>query len=349
VGRVRWRSQLADLLNPKSNPYFEHAQVALWVAYRGGEPIARVSAQVDALVQQHMGAGTGQWGFLDAPNDAALVADLLGTAKAWLKAKGMTRAIGPFSLSVWDEPGLLVDGFETPPLLMMGHAPRYLAGLVEAAGNTPIKTLYAYDLDITVPFPERILRIVEGGDRNSKIRLRPVELSRFDQEVATILGILNDAWSDNWGYIPLTPSEIAKAGKQLKPIIQPELVRICEYDGEPAAFMITLPDLNEMTADLDGKLFPFGFAKLLWRLRKPKTQRVRVPLMGVLKKHQSSLRGAQMAFMLIEHIKRAVRRDMGSTNGELSWILEDNLPMRNILESIGCYIYKTYKIYEAPL
>jgi GNAT superfamily N-acetyltransferase len=353
AGDANWRPPLVmdrqDLFNPKTNPYFAHADVAFFLATQNGEPVGRISAQVDRLVGEHMGAGTGQFGCFEALDRPGVAEALFQTAETWLRQKGMTRAIGPFSLSVWDEPGLLVDGFTTPPLLMMGHAPKRYGALVEAQGYAPIKTLYAYDLDITVPFPDGILRIVAAGDKNSRIKLRNADKSKFDQEVTTILGILNDAWADNWGYIPLTPAEIAKAAKQLKPIVVPELVRICEYDGEPAAFMITLPDLNEMTLDLNGSLLPFGWAKLLWRLKHPRTKRVRVPLMGVLKKHQSSRHGALMAMMLIEHIKRATRAQIGATNGELSWILEDNLPMRNILESIGCTIYKTYKIYEKAL
>jgi hypothetical protein len=338
-----------ELLDSAKNPYFEHAEVALWIAERGGVPIGRISAQVDQLVQKHMGDGTGQWGFFEVGDDAEAASALIATAEVWLRTKRMTRALGPFSLSVWDEPGLLIDGFATKPLLMMGHHKPTYRGLIEAAGYAKARDLYAYDLDITKSVPERIKRIVAAGDANPRIRLRPVDLARFDQEVALILDILNDAWSDNWGYIPLTPAEIAHAAKSLKAIVKPQMVRIAEYDGEPLAFMITLPNLNEYIADLDGKLFPFGWAKLLYRLKYGHSQRVRVPLMGVRKAHQTSRHGALMVFMLIEHIRRYTNQVFGAKRGELSWILEDNTGMRTILEALGCTVYKTYRIFEKPL
>lgn len=341
-------SEVKDLLCEKSNPYFRHARARYWLALRDGKPAGRISAQIDELVHQHMGAGLGQWGMFECENDPAIAAQLFEAAENWLKANGMTRSMGPFSLSIWDEPGLLIDGFEHPPLLMTPHHRPYYAGMVEALGYAKIKDLYAYDFDITLGMPERMARIVAAGDKNPRIRIRKVEPSRFEEEVRLILEILNDAWSDNWGYIPLTEAEIAYAAKKMKPLVKPDLVRVCEYDGKPAAFMLTLPDVNELSRDLNGRLFPFGWAKLLWRLRKPFTQRVRVPLMGVRKEFQASRTGALMAMMLIEHIRRDTV-GVYSNRGELSWILEDNLPMRNILESAGSFIYKTYRIYDKPL
>lgn len=330
------------------NPYFKHARARYWLAWRDGQPVGRISAQVDDLVQTHMSPGTGQWGMFEAVNDPLVVCALFKEAESWLKTQGMTRSLGPFSLSIWDEPGLLVDGFKDPPCLMMGHHKPEYSALVEANGYRKIKDLYAYLLDITQSFPQRILRMVEAGDANPRIKMRKADPAHYTREVTLILDILNDAWSDNWGCTPLTDAEIAYAAKKLKPIVKPDLVRICEFDGEPVAFMIVVPDVNELQRDLNGRLLPFGWAKLLWRLRKPFTQRVRVPLMGVRKSLQSSRYGALMALMLIEHIRRATV-GVYSNQGELSWIDEDNLPMRNILESINCYIYKTYRIYEKSL
>lgn len=342
-------AEVKGLLSEKSNPYFGHAKARYWLALRGGTPVGRISAQIDELVQEHMGQGIGQWGMFECENDPAIAARLFEAAEGWLKAGGMTQSMGPFSLSIWDEPGLLVDGFEHPPLLMTPHHRPYYAGLVEGLGYGKAKDLYAYDLDITTGFPERIQRIVAAGEKNSRIRIRKADPARFEAEVRLVLEILNDAWSDNWGFVPLTEAEIAYAAKKMKPLVKPDLVRICEFDGVPTAFMLTLPDLNELQRDLNGRLFPFGWAKLLWRLRgTPFTQRVRVPLMGVRKELQASRNGALMAMMLIEHIRRDAV-GVYSNRGELSWILEDNLPMRNILESIGCFIYKTYRIYDKPL
>lgn len=338
-----------DFLNPAKNPYYQHAEVALFLAERKGEPVGRISAQIDRLVLDHMEPGLGQWGMFECIDDSAVAGALIDTAEQWLRARGMKRVIAPISLSIWDEPGVLVDGFDEPPLLLMGHHRRWYAPLIEAAGYGREKDLLAYALDITRPFQEKVQRIVAAGDANPRIRLRTVDVSRFEREAEIILHILNDAWSNNWGFIPLTPAEIAYAGKSLKPLIRTEMVRICEYDGVPAAFMITLPDLNEWIRDFNGALLPFNWAKLLWRLKFGRSQRVRVPLMGVLREHQRSRQGAMMAFMLIEHIRRYTHGTYGATRAELSWILDDNLPMRNILETIGCTVYKTYRVFSRSL
>ena len=261
------KDEVHGLLNPKKNPWFEHAKAQLWLAERGDQVVGRISAQVDELVLEHMGAGTGQWGFLDAL-DAEAAAALIANAEDWLRAQGMIRALGPFSLSVWDEPGLEIEGFAEPPTAMMGHHKPEYAGWVEASGYAKAKDLVTYEVDIVNWWDPRISRLIEAGERNPKIRIRKVDKSRFDEEAQIILGLLNDAWSDNWGYVPLTPSEIAYAGKKLKPIIYEDLVRIAEYDGKPVAFMMALPDVNEFLVDLKGELFPFGWAKLLWRLKR---------------------------------------------------------------------------------
>jgi hypothetical protein len=333
---------------PKSNPWFEHARARFWLATRGDEVVGRISAQVDELVLQHMGAGTGQWGMFEAIDDPAVADALLGAAEAWLRQQGMTRSLGPFSLSIWDEPGLLVKGFDDSPTVMMGHHLPYYARLIEAHGYKGVKDLLTYDLPIAAGFTDKFNRIVALGESNSRIRIRKVNKAKFDREAALILDILNDAWSDNWGFIPLTPAEVAYVGKKLKPIVFEELVRIAELDGEPVAFMITLPDLNELTADLNGNLLPFGWAKLLWRLRRPHVTRMRVPLMGVRKSHQGSRFASLMALMLIEHIRRDAVT-FGAVRGDFGWVLEDNLPMRSIADVIDAKVSKTYRIYERAL
>ena len=187
------------------------------------------------------------------------------------------------------------------------------------------------------------------GEKNKRLKLRQVDKSKFNEEARLILNLLNDAWSNNWGFVPLTESEIAYAGKKLKPIIYEELVWIAEYDGEPVAFMITLPDINELIKDLNGELFPFGWAKLLWRLRKPRTRRARVPLMGVAKKLHGSRMASQLAFMLIEFTRREVVSKFGVKIGEFGWILEDNKGMLSIAELPGARINHRYRIYDKAL
>jgi hypothetical protein len=342
------KDEVHGLITPGKNPWFEHARAQLWLAERGEEVVGRISAQVDALVLAHMGGGTGQWGMFEAL-DGETAAALIATAEDWLRAQGMTRALGPISLSIWDEPGLEIEGFAEPPTAMMGHHRPEYAGWLEAAGYAKAKDLLTYEVDIAHWQDERIDRLIAAGEKNPRIRIRQVDKSRFAEEARVILNLLNDAWSSNWGYVPLTESEIAYAGKKLKPIIYNELVRVAEYDGEPVAFMITLPDINELIKDLNGELFPFGWAKLLWRLRKPRTHRARVPLMGVAKKLHHSRLATQLAFMLIEFTRRDAVGKFGIEIGEFGWILEDNKGMLSIAELPGARVNHRYRIYEKQL
>ena len=342
------KDEVHGLITPGKNPWFEHARAKLWLAERGGKVVGRISAQVDELVLEHMGKGTGQWGMFEALDGEAAAA-LIATAEEWLRGEGMTRALGPISLSIWDEPGLEIEGFAQPPTVMMGHHRPEYQGWIEAAGYGKAKDLITYELDITGWDDPLINRLIAAGERNPKIRIRMVDKSRFAEEARLILNLLNDAWSNNWGYVPLTEAEIAYAGKKLKPIIFEKLVRIAEYDGEPVAFMLTLPDINELTGDLNGELFPFNWIKLLWRLRKPRTRRLRVPLMGVARKLHNTRLASQLAFMMIEYTRRDGTTKYGATHGEFGWILEDNKGMMSIAQLPGAAVNHRYRIYEKAL
>lgn len=342
------KDEVHGLITPGKNPWFEHARAAFWLATRGGKVVGRISAQVDELVQEHMGRGTGQWGMFEAL-DGQAAATLIARAEEWLRARGMTRALGPISLSIWDEPGLEIEGFAEPPTVMMGHhKPEYHAW-IQAAGYAKAKDLLTYEVDIAHWEDAKINRLIAAGERNPRIRIRMVDKRKFAEEARLILSLLNDAWSNNWGYVPLTEAEIAYAGKKLKPIIYNELVRVAEYDGEPVAFMITLPDINELIGDLNGELFPFGWAKLLWRLRNPRVKRARVPLMGVARKLHHTLLASQLAFMLIEFTRRDCVGKFGIGIGEFGWILEDNKGMLSIAELPGARVNHRYRIFEKAL
>jgi hypothetical protein len=350
------KGEIYGLITPGKNPWFEHAEAAFFLAQRAGKAVGRISAQVDSLVQAHMGAGIGQWGMFEA-EDEDVARALFAAAETWLKGKGMTRSMGPFSLGIWDEPGLLVEGHDHPPMVMMGHnSPRYEAW-VEGAGYRGIKDLLTYDVPTAHGFPPLIERIVASGEKNPRIRIRRVEKKRFDEEAALILSILNEAWSDNWGFIPLTESEIAYAGKKLKPIVNEDMILVAEYDSgsepgtgfEPVAFMMGLPDINEFIADLKGELFPFGFVKLLWRLRKMRPKGGRVPLMGVVSKLHATRLASQLAFMMIEYIRRAGHGHYGIGRAEVGWILDDNAPMISIADAIHSRNNRRYRIYERSL
>lgn len=347
------QSEVLGLITPGKNPWFEHAQAQLFLARRGERTVGRISAHIDRLalsqpVEQGMGPGTGFWGFLEA-EDGEVSAALFTAAEAWLRGNGMTRALGPVSFAMWDEPGLLVAGHDHPPTVMMGHNSPLYEEWVEAAGYGGVQDLYTYALKIDEGFPELTNRIVAMGEKSGRIRLRPVDKRRFDDEARLILGILNDAWSDNWGFVPFTDAEVAYAGKKLKPIVFEDLIMVAEVDGAPVAFMMTIPDLNEKLAGFGGTLLPFNWAKLLWWLRAPKVRTMRVPLMGVVKSLQGTRMASQLAFMMIEYIRRNAVARYGATRGEFGWVLASNGPMKSVGEAVGGTINKIYRIYEKKL
>ena len=338
------------LITPGKNPWFEHGEAQFFLAWRDGraEPVGRISAQIDQLVLEHMGAGIGQWGFLEAEDEAIALA-LLAAAEDWLRGKGMTRSMGPFSLGIWDKPGLLIKGFDHPPMAMMGHNKAAYEAWVEQAGYHGVKDLLTYDLPVDVPFPPIVQRIVAAGEKNPRIRIRQIDKKRFDEEATLILNILNEAWSDNWGFIPLTDSEIAYAGKKLKPIVLEDMILVAEYDGEPVAFMIALPDINEFIIDLKGADSPIALLKLLWRLKKMRPKGGRVPLMGVLRKLHATRLASQLAFMMIEYIRRDSVTKYGATRGEIGWVLDDNQGMNAIADAIESRVNKSYVVYRKGL
>ncbi len=347
------RGEARDLITPGKNPFFGHATAQYFLARRGDAVVGRIAAHIDHLAvaqppEQGMGPGVGNFGLFEA-KDAQAGAALIATAEQWLRDKGMTRVLGPISLSIWEEPGLLISGHDHPPTVMMGHDDPAYQAMIEGAGYQPVKQLKTYELDITRDFPPLIQRIIASGQKNPRIRIRKADKSRFDQEAALILSILNDAWGRNWGFVPITDEEIAFTGKKLKPIVYEDLIMVAELDGEPVAFMMTLPDLNEALQPLNGSLLPFGWAKLLWWLRKPQVRTMRVPLMGVVQRLQSSRMASQLAFMMIECIRQAALSNYGATRGEIGWVLDDNQGMNAIAEAIDSRVNKIYQIYEKPL
>ena len=347
------KSEALGLITPEKNGWFSHAKAQLFLAEEDGRVVGRISAHIDTLAltmppEQGFGPGVGQWGLMEAERQDIFQA-LLARAEAWLREQGMTRALGPISMSIWEEPGLLIDGYDHPPTIMMGHAKPEYRGWIEWAQYRPIKQLMTYEVDVTRQFPPIVQRIIKSGEKNARISVRNVDKTKFEEEAAIILAILNDAWRDNWGFVPLTPPEIKDVGVKLKPIVFNDLIRIAELDGRPVAFMITLPDLNEAIKPLNGSLLPFGWAKLLWWLRKPKVRTVRVPLMGVVKELQASRMASQLAFMMIEYIRRASVANYGASRAEIGWILDDNQGMRSIAETIESRVNKVYQVYERTL
>ena len=333
-------------LTAKGNPFFEHAEVEFWLAVRDGRDVGRISAQIDRLNPQTP-QGIGNFGMVAAEDDPTIFAALFTVAEDWLRTRGCRAALGPVNLSTNEEVGLLVEGHENPPMFMMSHDARYLAARIEEQGYGRAKDIFAYICSVKDDLPAPILRRIRKGPPEG-VTLRMLDMSRFDAEVDTLTGILNDAWSGNWGFTPTTEAETKALAATLKLLIDKRLTWFAEVDGETVGFMILLPNINEAIADLKGKLFPFGWAKLIWRLKIRGVKTGRVPLMGIKRKVAGSLRGQLLPFLLIDAVAQAAR-ELGYARYELSWVLEDNLPMRRICDVGGAKIYKTYRLYQKAL
>jgi hypothetical protein len=330
----------------RTQPLSEHAQWQLWVAYRDGKPIGRISAQVDRLHLDQHHDQTGFFGFLEAPDEPMVFNALFATAEAWLREHGVIRVRGPFSLNINQETGLLVEGFETPPYLMMGHATRYYERRLLDLGYVGVKDMLAYELDVPFATPHGLENLLSRFA--DQIRVRPFDRSRKAADLEVLRDLFNDAWSENWSFVPFTAAEFAAIGKELLPLIPADFIQIAEIDGEPVAFMAFMPNINEAIADLAGKLLPFGWAKLLWRLKVRFPRSVRVSLMGVRKRFHHTRLGPTLAYAVIKAGLPAALR-MGVNRAEMSWILEDNQGMRNIIENLGGYITKRYRVFDKAL
>jgi len=333
-------------LSAKNNPYFQHARWQAWIAWRGDRPVGRISAQIDTLHLERYGDATGFFGMLDAEDSAETFAALISTAEQWLRKQGMRRVRGPFSLSINEETGLLIDGFDTPPVFMMGHARPYYAERIEQCGYAKAQDMLAYMIAPDFEAPRIMQRLVAASAQ--RVRVRPLDRRHFDAEIALLRDIFNDAWAENWGFVPFTEAEFHELGQTLRFLLPENLIQIAEVDGEAAAFVVGLPNINEAIRDLGGQLFPFGWLKMLWRLKVRFPGSARVPLLGVRQKFQHTRLGPGLAFQVINAVRKELQRH-GARQIELSWILEDNAGMRNIIESIGGRAYKRYRVYERQL
>ena len=341
------RMELKDRLTPGKNPFWEHAEGALFTAWKDGQLVGRISAQID---QEHLrvhGDGAGFFGFFDTIDDQEVADALLARAERWLAARGMSTMRGPLSLYIWEEAGLLVDGFDTPPALAMGHHREYQQRLAEGAGLEKVKDLWAWKYLVDEP-PQRAARAHARMKELPEVRFRSVDKSRMREELGIVLEIFNDAWAHNWGFVPTTEAEVDKMAEDMKLIIDEHLAFFVEVKGEPVGMVICLPNLYEMTSDLDGKLFPFGWAKLLWRLKVRGPKSARLMLLGIKQKMRgikrygglSTAMYAELAYRGIEH---------GYEWAELSWTLEDNRPINLGIKAMRGKVYKTYRVYERSI
>ncbi|WP_374331917.1 dATP pyrophosphohydrolase [Aestuariivirga sp.] len=335
-------------LDPKKNPYFLHAEVEFFLAFRGDRPVGRISAQLCRLRSERYNDGVGQFGFLEAEDDPAVFEALFAAAAGWLRQRGATTIQGPFSFSINDETGLLIEGFDTPPSMMMGHALPYYARRLEEAGFAKAKDVIAYDFLDQADTPRALRSAYDKAVADKDVTLRPLDKKQLLKELQIVVSIANDAWSDNWGFVPWTQEEMTALANNLKMLVTGDYIAIAEYKGEPAAMAITLPNINDWIAGLDGKLLPFGWAQVAWNLLARPPKSVRMPLMGLRRKYHGTPLGAVLGMAAIARV-RNYHVGRGTRRGEASWILEDNMPMRRMIESFGGKPYKTYRIYEKSI
>ncbi len=337
-----------DHLDTAKNPYFKHAEAQLFTAWRNGAAVGRISAQADTLRRERYKDGLGQFGFFDCEDNQETADALFSAAATWLKARRFTGLQGPYSFSINDEMGLLIKGFDTSPSMMMGHGQPHYSKLMDSAGFHKAKDVIAYRTDDTGQLPPLLVKVGKRAIQRGDIKLRALDKGRIDSEIAIIMDIFNDAWSENWGFVPFTPEELRKLGQDMKMLVAGGFIVIAEYKGVPSAMAVTLPNLNDWIKGFDGKILPFNWAKLLPKIIAKKPRSIRMPLMGVRKKFHDSLIGSTLAVAVIEHI-RTYHIARGVKECEMSWILEDNMGMRHIIEELGGAPYKTYRIYEKAL
>ncbi|NLZ16165.1 MAG: N-acetyltransferase [Desulfobulbaceae bacterium] len=328
------------------HPFFEHASCRRWLALRGKHPVGRISAQIDQLYLRHHRDNAGFFGMIEAEDQQETYDLLFDAAESWLASQGMRRVMGPFNLSINQECGMLVEGFDTRPSMLMGHALPYMSMRVEQSGYRKEQDLIAFMIEADAPATP--IRNVVLKKTAKRISTRTVNAKQFQQELRLAFAIYNDAWADNWGFVPFTDREIQQLGRDLKPVLNADFVRLASVDGKPAAFMAILPNINEAIADLNGRLLPLGWLKLLWRMTVRYPKSARMLLMGVRRQYQDSLLGAGLAYRLICDTQDAVLK-RGIRQVELSWVLENNTGVRDIIREFGGVEYKRYRIFSKEI
>lgn len=331
-----------EFLDREKNPFFEFGEVELFLARRGDDVVGRIAAVEDCNHNAFHGSRWGGFGLFESIDDTEVAEALFEAAAEWCAGRGLERLWGPVSFSTNYECGLLVEGFEDPPAISMGYNPRYYERLFLAAGLARTKDLWAWELSPHAPIPEKVSRIAEKVREREGLTVRPVRLERLDEELAVIQSVYNEAWEDNWGFVPMTPAELEKTGSDLKRIAIADFILIAEVEGVPVAFSLTLPDFNQALRRVNGRLFPTGFMRLLWHARK--IDRARLMALGI----KADYRKRGIDAVLYKDTILAVRR-LGYRAGEIGWTLEDNDLVNRAIASMGGRRYKTYRMYERSL
>jgi hypothetical protein len=333
-------------LSPR-HPFFEHGEGTVFTAYRNGWCVGRVTAQIDRLHLERYQDGAGFFGFLDTIDDAEVARELLNAAAGWLRGRGMKRMRGPFMLNRNDQLGCLVEGFDFPPMFMMPHHRPYQGPLIEQAGLAKLKDAYAWRY-IAGEVPKRAQKAHDEIASMPEVKTRHADPKQLERDVRIIMDIYNDAWSEDWGYIPFTQAELRKFGKDFKLVLVPEITLITEVDGEPSAVAFAVPNLNEALRDLRGHLFPTGLLKLLWRTKVMRPKTARLIILGIRKRFRHLKKyGGLSTYMYVE-LNESGRR-AGFEWGELSFTMEDNHPVNLGIKYMGGKLYKRYRLYEREL
>lgn len=333
-----------DQLTPKSNPFFQHADVALFVARRDGELVGRISAQVDSEHLKKHGDETGFFGFFDTVDDDEVGRALVDAAAEWLRGQGMKHMRGPFSLSINEESGMLVEGFGQPPVLFNPHHKPHQDRVAKAAGLQKAKDLFGFHWT-THDIGKRATRARETVADYPEVRIREANIGK---EIEELIAIQDDAWRDNWGHVSMTKAQAEQFRKDLALLLDKRLALVAEINGELAAICLAAPNLNEVIADLGGKLLPFGFLKLIWRLKVRTPKSGRLIMLGIKKKFRTQKRYGFLAMALVAEIAERGAK-AGYEWAELGWTLEDNGPVNVLCKAAGAKHYKTYRIFEKSL
>ena len=354
-GDPNWRAPLrmmqSEQITPAKNPSLAQIEHELFLARRNGKVVGRIAAIVNSAHLARYQDETGQFGFLDTLHpDPELVGTLLAHAENWLRARGMKHMKGPFNFSINEECGLLVDGFDTPPMILMPHGRPDYAPAIEAAGLTKAVDTFAFRFRFPKDhkIPSRIERMKQLARETPGLTIRPINMRRYKEEIALVLDMFNDAWSENWGFIPFNEAQMNLMAKELRPLLNAKSLWMAEFEGKPIAFALFLPDLNELTEGLNGKLLPFGWAQLLYRLKIRGARRARLPLAGLRREFHKTKMGLLAAIGSFEAAIWA-QYDQGVEEIESSWVLEDNVDLIGLCRNYGMEVYKTYRIYGKTL
>ncbi|WP_439575610.1 dATP pyrophosphohydrolase [Phreatobacter sp.] len=328
------------------NPYLKTIEAAFFIAYRGGQPVGRISVQFDRRLVDAEGQPVGHFGFADFIENQAVADLLVARARAWLGQAGAHTMRGPFNLSINQECGCLVEGFDSPPAVMMPHARRWIGPMLEQAGLAKAMDMFAYRVD-PKSVPERFLKFCRWQVTSHAIVVRPLDLANLTREIELMGEIFNDGWRDNWGFVPFSRAELHHLAAEFKPVLRQDYGLFVEIAGRPVAIMIAIPNLNEMFASMQGRLGLLNSLRLLWALHRERWHTARVPILGVRKEVQGGALGAAVVASMMEKLLERSRK-FHLDWVEFSWVLENNLPARRVLEEAGGARVKTYRIYSGP-